>query len=61
MEEVLQKPWWTTLDVAVYLYPGNPNQQRAQIWMWRNKVRRSKAHIRFTCREWVDAVLNRRR
>ena len=58
LEEVLLRPWWTTADVAAYL--GYSTPAAANTWMWRAGVRRSKANSRITCREWVDAALNRK-
>lgn len=58
LQEVLQRPWWTTADVATYLGYSTPGA--ANTWMWRAQVRRCKENNRLTCREWVDAALNRK-
>lgn len=63
LEQLSAKPWWTTDDVAAYLtHLRNKHCTRnaAKIWMTRNNIRRSKADRRLTCREFVDAALNRK-
>lgn len=61
LDEVLRKPWWKTVDVAVYLDPDAPSVVNTRRWMGLHGVRRSKTHKLLTCREWVDAALNRTR
>jgi hypothetical protein len=57
LELVQAKAWWTTADVAVYL--GKSITATRQL-MLRAQVRRCKHDRRLTCREWVDAALNRK-
>lgn len=60
LDDVMRKPWWTSMDVAVYLNPEKPSVVLTRNWMWREGVRRSKSNRTLTCREWVDAVLRRK-
>jgi hypothetical protein len=57
-EEVLQRQWWKRDDVMVYMGFNSP--EITKNWMWRKKVRRSKTDRRFTCKEWVDAAMERK-
>jgi hypothetical protein len=54
----LSQQWWTIKEVAVYI--RSPSVKAAQMWAYRNKLRRSKTRKTLTCRQWVDACLERR-
>jgi hypothetical protein len=56
-QQVMSTPWWGYEEVGIYI---RKSCGAAKIWMHRNNVRKCATDRSKTCKEWVDAALNRR-
>lgn len=56
-QQVMATPWWGIEEVGIYT---RKSKAGAKIWMYRSEVRKCATDKSKTCKEWVDAALNRR-